>query len=128
MNLAFLYQMKYAPEIGIPEVQIINNNQKIIKPSGDEIVLFEYLPIEEPSSCITNIRGLGRFDNSKKGTRTILLTVDNAWTARKILDNAPMLREFQVGGNAISISKSLSNVDQERTVTQKKEINWIWPR
>ena len=106
---------------GIPELQKIDNNQRSIKPSGDEIVSYECKQIEtvlkqldEPSSCITNIRRLGRFDNTKKRPRTILLTVDNAWTARKILARAPMLKDFQLDGNAIFISKSLSIVDQEK--------------
>ena len=42
------------------------------------------------------------------------MTVDNARTARKILAKAPMLKDFQLNGIAIFISKTLSKLDQER--------------
>ena len=94
-------------------------NGKDIIATQDEILSHDSYEIEkvlnhlgEETNCIADLKRLGKFDKDKKRPRTILLRLNNTWTARKLLAKAKQLKNFE-GATKVFISKSLNKEEQK---------------
>ena len=83
--------------------------------------IFDFLGEEKPD--IKNIRRLGKRNTETDRPRTMILTLSNPWTVRKILSKAPMLKNFKhQNANKVYMSKSLTKSEQlkQKACLQKR--------
>ena len=83
--------------------------------------IFDFLGEEKPD--IKNIRRLGKRNTETDRPRTMILTLSNPWTVRKILSKAPMLKNFKPqNANKLYMSKSLTKSEQlkQKACLQKR--------